>query len=659
MVKRFFTSHTVGLGILSVLVGLLSSMGVWLFKWMVENLREISMSFVFATRPWILLFIPMVGGAVVGLISHFLIGNEKYHGTAAIMQSVALTGGRLRYQKSPIKTIAAVLSIGTGASVGSADPSVQIGANIGSMVGQKLHVPEDRLRTLVASGAASAIAAAFNAPIAGVFFALEIILGEIGGNSLGMILISAVTSSVFIQAVSGSQPAFQIPSFSFSSIGELPLYLLLGLAAGPISALFVRLLYASQDFFSKLRVAKWVKPIIAGAAVGLAGLVIPQVMGVGYETIGQILNRADFPLWLLIAMVVAKVILTPISLGGGFYGGVFAPSLFIGASLGGAIGELGLLIFPGMGIESAAFAMVGMAAVLAGVVHAPLTAAILLFEMTGDYRIILPLLFAVAVSMLVSQRIQPDSVYAMGLARHGIRLDRGRDIEVLASLTVREVMETNPNVLLESITLREATAIFAAKRQHGLPVVSREGSLVGVLTLQDIDKANESGMTRATVGEICTRKLVTATPDESLSEALHRMSSRDLGRLPVVESNNPNKLVGILRRADVIHAYSVALTQRTIQRHHQQTVRLDTLTPTYVEVSETSVQEGSNLVGRTLSEISFPQGSIIASIQRGADAFIPHGETRVQKGDVLVVVAERAAFDEIVRLCQPAEKFVD
>ena len=659
MVKRFFTSHTVGLGILSVLVGLLSSMGVWLFKWMVENLREISMSFVFATRPWILLFIPMVGGAVVGLISHFLIGNEKYHGTAAIMQSVALTGGRLRYQKSPIKTIAAVLSIGTGASVGSADPSVQIGANIGSMVGQKLHVPEDRLRTLVASGAASAIAAAFNAPIAGVFFALEIILGEIGGNSLGMILISAVTSSVFIQAVSGSQPAFQIPSFSFSSIGELPLYLLLGLAAGPISALFVRLLYASQDFFSKLGVAKWVKPIIAGAAVGLAGLVIPQVMGVGYETIGQILNRADFPLWLLIAMVVAKVILTPISLGGGFYGGVFAPSLFIGASLGGAIGELGLLIFPGMGIESAAFAMVGMAAVLAGVVHAPLTAAILLFEMTGDYRIILPLLFAVAVSMLVSQRIQPDSVYAMGLARHGIRLDRGRDIEVLASLTVREVMETNPNVLLESITLREATAIFAAKRQHGLPVVSKEGSLVGVLTLQDIDKANESGMTRATVGEICTRKLVTATPDESLSEALHRMSSRDLGRLPVVESNNPNKLVGILRRADVIHAYSVALTQRTIQRHHQQTVRLDTLTPTYVEVSETSVQEGSNLVGRTLSEISFPQGSIIASIQRGADAFIPHGETRVQKGDVLVVVAERAAFDEIVRLCQPAEKFVD
>jgi CIC family chloride channel protein len=634
-------------------------MGVWLFKWMVENLREISMSFVFATRPWILLFIPMVGGAVVGLISHFLIGNEKYHGTAAIMQSVALTGGRLRYQKSPIKTIAAVLSIGTGASVGSADPSVQIGANIGSMVGQKLHVPEDRLRTLVASGAASAIAAAFNAPIAGVFFALEIILGEIGGNSLGMILISAVTSSVFIQAVSGSQPAFQIPSFSFSSIGELPLYLLLGLAAGPISALFVRLLYASQDFFSKLGVAKWVKPIIAGAAVGLAGLVIPQVMGVGYETIGQILNRADFPLWLLIAMVVAKVILTPISLGGGFYGGVFAPSLFIGASLGGAIGELGLLIFPGMGIESAAFAMVGMAAVLAGVVHAPLTAAILLFEMTGDYRIILPLLFAVAVSMLVSQRIQPDSVYAMGLARHGIRLDRGRDIEVLASLTVREVMETNPNVLLESITLREATAIFAAKRQHGLPVVSKEGSLVGVLTLQDIDKANESGMTRATVGEICTRKLVTATPDESLSEALHRMSSRDLGRLPVVESNNPNKLVGILRRADVIHAYSVALTQRTIQRHHQQTVRLDTLTPTYVEVSETSVQEGSNLVGRTLSEISFPQGSIIASIQRGADAFIPHGETRVQKGDVLVVVAERAAFDEIVRLCQPAEKFVD
>ena len=652
MFRRLISSQTISLGILSIIVGLLSSIGVWLFKWMFETTRGFTLNLVNSLASWTIVLVPILGGAVVGLLSHYFIGKEKLHGTAAIMQSVALTGGRLRYQKSPIKTIAAVLSIGAGASVGPEDPSVQIGANIASMIGLKLRVSEDRLRTLVAAGAASSIAAAFNAPIAGVFFALEIILGEIGGSSLGMILISAVTSSVFTQAISGRSPAFQIPAYSFRSIGELPLYLVLGLIAGPISALYVRLLYMLQDFFGQLKVADWMKPVFAGVILGGAGLLLPQVLGVGYETIGEILNRADYSLWLLIALMLAKVVLTPVSVGGGFYGGVFAPSLFIGAALGGAVGEIGMMLFPSLGIESAAFALVGMAAVLAGAVHAPLTAAILLFEMTGDYRIILPLMFAVAVSLLVSQRIQPDSVYAMGLARHGIKLDRGRDIEVLSSLTVREVMENNPYVIPETVSLSDAANLFAAKRRHGLPVVSAEGELIGVLTLRDIDKANEAGKTNATVGEICTRQLVTATPEETLSVALHRMSQRDLGRLPVVDSSNPKKLVGIIRRVDVIHAYSVALTQRAIQRHHQQAVRLDTLTPQHVEVSETMVQAGSTLIGKTLSEIPFPSGSIIASIQRGPQSFIPHGDTRLEEGDVLVVVAEKIAYDEIARQCQ-------
>lgn len=660
--KRFFSSQTIRMGGLSVLIGLLSSAGVWVFKSLFETLWGYNLQLPMITGlPWLGALLPVAGGAVVGLVAQHWIGEEKLHGTAAIMQSVAITGGRLGYQKSPVKTLAAALSIGAGASVGPEDPSVQIGANIASMIGQKLRVSEERLRTLIAAGAASSIAAAFNAPIAGVFFALEIILGEIGGQSLGMILIASVSSSVLIQALSGSQPAFQIPAYSFHSIGELPLYLLLGLAAGPVSAVYVRLLYQMKDLFGKIGLPTWLKPVLAGTVVGAVGLALPQVLGVGYETIGEILNRADFSIVMLLVLMAVKLVLTPVSIGGGFFGGVFAPSLFIGAALGGAVGEIGKILLPNLGIESAAFALVGMAAVLAGAVHAPLTAAILLFEMTGDYRIILPLMLAVAVIMLVSQQMQRDSVYAMGLARHGIRLDRGRDIEVLSSLTVGEVMESNPHVLQEGISLEEAAGIFARTRRHGLPVVSASGELAGVLTLRDIDAANETGRENLTVGDICTRDVVFVTPDESLSLAMQKMSQRDLGRLPVVDSGNPRKLVGILRRVDVIHAYSVAMTQRTLQRHRKQAARLDSLTPPRMAVNEIIVEPLSCVVGKKLSEIAFPQGSIIASIQRGSEAFVPHGETCLQAGDVLVAVAEEAAADEIGRMCtyEPPDGLMD
>lgn len=647
------TSQTLLLVTMAILVGLGSGVGVWLFKFTFnlihESMFNIVGRWVSPFGSWTIILIPTVGGLIVGLFSHYLLPEEKLHGTAAIMQSVALSGGRLRYQSAPAKAAAAALSLGSGASVGPEDPAVQIGSNIASMLGQVFHMTDERIKTLVAAGAGAAIAAAFNAPIAGVFFALEIILGEIGSNALWLILVSSVVSAVFTQAVSGSAPAFQVPAYEFHSAWELPLYLLLGLIAGPVSAMYANLLYKMQDIYGAWHVPDWIKPTSAGLILGIASLFVPQVLGTSYSSIQAILNQNNFTLGFLLLLAITKLVLTPVSIGSGFKGGVFAPSLFTGAALGGAFGIATAYLFPGLGIDPRAFALVGMAAVLAGAVRAPLTAVILLFEMTNDYRIILPLMFSVAVSLLISQRIQRDSVYGIGLARHGIHLDRGRDIEVLDGITVSEVMRQDTTAIRESDSLEKAAELLEKKRHHGLPVINARGKLVGVLSLQDIDRAENKN---AKVDDIYTRDILTAFPDETLSAALRRLSERDVGRLPVVAREDKRKLLGVLRRADVIHAYNLALTRRTEKRHLEGSVRLDAITPDHVDVTDVVVNAESQIVGKKMKEISFPKDCVIASIRRGSKVIIPRGETVVRAGDMLVIVAQGKAREEAIKLCR-------
>lgn len=649
MDKRWFerlqTPDTLILSGTALLVGIASAAGVWVFKWLIELTRKLVFDGLGGRLAglggWQVVLFPIIGGLVVGLITHFFIGEERYHGVAGIMEAVALVGGRLRYKRLPAKTVAAAISIGAGASVGPEDPSVQIGANLGSLVGQKLRFSDERMRALVAAGSASGIAAAFNAPIAGVFFALEIILGEIGGSALGVVVLSAVVSAVFTQAVTGPEPAFHVPSYAFGSVVELPFYLGLGLLAGVVSALYIRFLYLSKDLFEqRLKAPRWLKPAFAGALVGLAGVFLPQVFGVGYDTIGQILSGETLGFTLLLALMTAKLILTPVSIGGGFPGGVFAPALFIGAALGGAFGDLIRQLFPMMGVSPGAFAMVGMAALLAGAVHAPLTAILLLFEMTHDYRIILPLMFAVVVSLLLSERLTHNSVYTLGLQRKGIRLERGRDVDVLETISVGELMQTDPFTLQVSDTLAQASAALVDTRHHGAPVLDEDGNLIGVFTIQDLDRNEPDTWGRRTVGEACTRAPMLAYVDETIGSALRRMSARDIGRLPVVERSQPQKLRGLLRRSDAIRAYDAALTRRAKLRHSAHQARLDALTPEKVLIVEIKIQPGSEYAGKRLMDVAWPAESIVASLRRGRQVLIPHGGTILEEGDVLVVVAE-------------------
>ncbi|MCB8966349.1 MAG: chloride channel protein [Ardenticatenaceae bacterium] len=644
------------LGIAALLVGLAGGVGVWLFKQLIDWVHLLVVTnfggMLARWGGWTAALLPMLGGVVVGLIIHYMVGAERHHGVAGIMEAAALAGGRLRYKRVPAKAVAAAISIGSGASVGPEDPSVQIGANLGSMFGQWLHLSDDRIRALVAAGAAAGISAAFNAPIAGIFFALEIVLGEIGGSAFGVVVLASVVSAVFTQAVSGVQPAFRIPAYAFNSAWELPLYLGLGLLAGPVASLYVRTLYIIQDRFHDWHIPRWSKPVVAGLAVGIVGLFLPQILGVGYETIEQILNGEHLAIGLLLGLLVAKMVLTAVCIGGGFPGGVFAPSLFLGAMLGAAFGQGMEQLFPSLTLDPPAFAMVGMAAVLAGAVHTPLTASLLLFEMTNDYRIILPLMFAVVVSMLISQQLQKDSVYTLGLARKGIRIQRGRDIEVLQAITVGEVMDTEMPTLTTAETLEAATEKLIQWRHHGLPVLDEAGELVGILTVQDIERAQAAGKESERpylVGDCCTRRLLVAYPDETLADALHRLSVRDIGRLPVVARDNPHHLLGVLRRSAMIRAYDLALTRRASLRHKAHQVRLGAVQG--INVDEIVIEVGAVCEGVHVSEVAWPHDCVIATLRRGRQLIIPRGDTVLRAGDVLTVVAENETQAVVRALC--------
>jgi chloride channel protein, CIC family len=649
-------SETLSLGVFAVAVGISTGLGVWIFKALILGIgfavARLGGSVGFPASMWLLILVPVAAAIVLTLTRQRLTGNEKLHGVAGIIESAALAGGRLRYGSTPLKVVSSAISIGVGAPLGPEDPSVQIGANLGSMLAQRLHLSEERVRLLLAAGSAAAIAAAFNAPIAGVFFALEIILGEINASALGMMLIASVASSAFTQAVSGPEPAFHVPTYAIRSVWEFPIYFGLGLCAGPVSALYIRMLYAAQDLGRRIRLADWVKGSFVGLLIGVAAVLIPRVLGTGYDTIQEILNRNDISLWLLLVLLVIRLLLTPASLAVGFSGGVFAPSLYLGAVLGGAYGLIAARLLPGLSINPSAYALVGMAALLAGSVRAPLTATILLFEMTNDYRIILPVMLAVAASVVLSERMERDSIYLASLVRIGIHLDRGHDVEVLRSISVGEVMQADAGAVPESATLSEATEKLAQIHRHGLPVLNAYGNLVGMLTVQDIDRVDPDLRDTTTAGEICTRELVLAYPNESLSDALLRMSRADVGRLPVVDRNFPRKLVGILRRVDVIRAYEIALVRRAAQRHKVDEIRLDALTPERLLVSEMVVEPGAMLDGKKMSEIHWPEGTLVASVRRANQVFVPHGRTALVSGDTLVVVAEGQARQQVLAMCR-------
>ncbi len=573
-VRDYFTgrhiSETTILILLASAVGLGTGLGALAFSFLVDQATEFffgySQSILGGFRPfgwdlWIIL-IPAVGGAIVGPIVYNYAQETKGHGVPEVMAAVALKGGLIRPRVAVAKAVASAICLGSGGSAGREGPIVQIGSAIGSTFGQALKMSANQVKILVGCGAAAGISAIFNAPIAGVMFSLEIILGDFAIKTFSPVVVSAVFASIVTRTFAGNHPAFEVPAYQLVSAWEVPLYVLLGIVGGVVAYSFTWSLYKTEDIFDNLKIQGWTKPVIGGLLLGCIGLFFPQIFSGGYEVITAAL-KGQLAIWLLAILVVAKILATNLTLGSGNSGGIFAPSLFMGAATGAVFGEFVHYLFPGVTAIPGAYALVGMAAVVAGTTHATMTAFLIIFEMTQDYRIILPLMLACVFGTLVSRRLSADSIYTWKLVRQGIRLFSGRDINVIARHTVSEVMQTDFDVIPQYLTLNEILHRMEEGAQYNFPVVDGDGGLVGTLSFQDIRQFLTRSETDTLIiaSDIAHSNPPTVHPDDKLDVAMTEFGMRDVAFLPVIERGPSGKLVGMLLRQDGTAFYNRKLVE--------------------------------------------------------------------------------------------------
>lgn len=652
-------SESLSIMITALAVGIGAGLGAVLFRWMIISFQTLFFvrlaGLMQGIQPYHLIILPALGGMIFGPLIYKYAREAKGHGVPEIMESVAIRGGRIRPQVAVVKSLASALCIGSGGSVGREGPIAQIGAALGSTIGQVLHLSDERIRNLVACGAAGGIAATFNAPIAGSLFALEVILGQMHAVYFGAVVISAVTADIITQFFVGNDIAFSVPQYALVSPWELIFYSFLGGMIGLASVGFSRLLYFSEDLWNSLRFKEYLKPVLGGALIGLIGLIsptvegFPRIFGVGYNSITDALF-GNLTIQLTFALLILKVLATVTTLGSGGSGGVFAPSLFMGAMIGGIFGQIVHQFFPTVTAPTGAYAMVGMAAFFSGAAHAPMTAILILFEMTGDYRIILPLMLVVVISTIISQAVSEESIYTLKLSRRGVHLRSGKDIDVMQTVTVGEAMTLDfENVPLD-MPLDDLQRRFESSHHHGFPVLDREGKLAGVVTLQDLDRAVEEGdLQGKTTAEIATTEnLLLAYEDEPMWTALQKLGIRDIGRLPVIKRGDDRRLTGVIRRKDIIQAYNMAIVKRSRHQYHAKVAHLDELID--AEFLHIRIPAGAAVIGGQIKDLTLPEDSLIVSVHRGRKVYIAHGYTEILQGDELTVITRKEYVPEVSEL---------
>ncbi len=557
------------------LVGLGSGFGAVGFKWLISffhNAIFIKGHDLLGISPGLhqilLPLLPMAGGLLVGPLSYFFPTEAKGHGVPEVMESVALKSGVIKPRTVGLRALASAISIGSGGSAGREGPIVQIGAAIGSTIGQMLRVSGERIKILVGCGAAGGIAATFNAPIAGVLFSLEIILGDFNMRTFSPIVISSVIATATARAIEGDVPSFTVPPYELISHWEILFYIILGVFCGLIARLYVKTLYWFEDFFEeRVNIPTILKPALGGLILGIIGIFLPQIFGNGYEAMGDALNSRM--IWYMaFVLIFIKILATSITLGSGGSGGIFAPSLFIGAMMGGTFGALIHSTFPAITAPKGAYALVGMGSVVAAAAHAPMTTILILFELTNDYEIILPIMVSCIVSTFIARRLSLESIYTVKLNRKGISIDQGRDVNIMNSILVKDVMVDKVDTIPENTHFKELLEIVTRSKHFYFPVVDKRGLMTGILSFQDIrGMIFEHGLYNLLVAkELATENVVTVFPDNNLTEALEKFTSKGIEQLPVVKKENPGQVIGMLRRGDVINAYNQAVIKQSMEK---------------------------------------------------------------------------------------------
>ena len=560
------------MAVLAAIVGLAGGFGAIGFRYLIRVFQAVSYGSdgnlleLASSTPWYFrIWIPALGGLVVGPVVYFLAREAKGHGVPEVMEAVTLRSGMIRKRVVLVKSLVSAVCIGTGGSVGREGPIVQIGSAIGSGIGQVLRLSAERIRTLVGCGAAAGIAATLNAPIAGSMFALEIILGDFGLATFSPIVISSVAATAVSRHFLGDSPAFIVHAYRLISAWELPLYVILGFFCALVAVTFTTLLYRAEDMFDNLKIPEYLKPVLGGLMLGSMGLLFPHILGVGYPAIDLSLMQ-KLSWWVMLLLVVFKILSTSITIGSGGSGGIFAPSLFVGAMAGGFFGTVVHHIFPEVTATPGAYSIVGMGAVVSGTTHGPISAILILFEMTGDYKIILPLMIACIIGCLASGQLLKDSIYTLKLARRGVNIRAGKEVNVLKSISVKDVMNPEVETIPENITLGRLAEKMSKSKNNSFPVVDEEGNLTGILSFFDYrDVVFDENLKDLVVAkDIATRNVVTVSLDDNLYNAMEKITSKDFSILPVVSPSTQSQLLGVLTRRDIIGAYNKAVIKKSI-----------------------------------------------------------------------------------------------
>ncbi|MFQ5822566.1 MAG: chloride channel protein [bacterium] len=667
------TEHTF-MVVVAVVIGIMGGFGAIFFRFAIRFFQGVFFgSWQYTLEyslqlPWyVKLIAPAMGGLIVGPIVFYFAREAKGHGVPEVMESIVLRGGAIRPRVMFAKVTASAVCIGSGGSVGREGPIVQIGSAIGSMLGQVLKVTGSRLRTFVACGTAAGIAATFNAPIAGALFAMEIILSDFGISQFSPIVVSSVTATVVSRHFLGDFSAFVIPHYELVSIFEMIPYVILGVLAAFVALAFINLLYKTEDIFEILRIPEFLKPVLGGLLIGLIAIYFPHIFGVGYDTISLALN-GQLVWYFLLFLVALKVVATSITIGSGGSGGIFAPSLFLGANLGGFMGTIVHTLVPMHTASSGAYALVGMGAVAAGAMHAPITSILIIFELTNDYRIILPLMITCIISALITTRLKKDSIYTLKLSRRGINIFQGQEINVLNSLQVAKVMKSDYERVHADTPFRKLMDLTVSSPHPNFFVVDSQNHLLGVISIHDVRRIiYESDVLEHVLVayDLLTPIRHYFTPNDTLDIVMKAFGEMNIDELPVVSGKNEKQLIGTISKNDVIEVYNKEVFKRDMVtsvssyigslRKFKRIELLDGQILCEIEIP-------GEFVNKTLRELNLRSrfGTEVVLIKQNYDAekkekqnvIPPKPDYRFKYGDSILIMGSQASLNNINNLNQ-------
>ena len=512
---------------------------------------------------WHILAATTVGGLVIGLLVAFVMPGRKPHGVAEVMEASALKGGRMSLRAGLGAALVSAVSLGSGASTGREGPVVHLGASLSAFVAERLRLGRSLSQTLLGCGVAAAVAASFNAPIAGAFFALEVVVGHYAMSAFAAIVISSVTGTIVSRIWFGDFPAFVIPEHQIASFLEFPAFAILGLVSALTAVIFMYSVEITGGIFERTKAPLWLRPACGGLAVGLIALAFPEVLGVGYEATDTAL-RGQFALWMLAALLVAKTAATAIALGSGFGGGVFSPSLYLGAMLGGVFGMLATGVFPHLSSGHVAYTIVGMGAVAGSVLGAPISTILMVFELTSDYELTIGVMIATVIASLITRHAFGFSFFTWQLDRRGLNLRKGREKGLLHAVHVCDVMHDDQITVTPSASMAEIRRSLQQCHYGELFVADGEGRLHGTITLADLaESAFDTALDELlNAKDVCRHRPPVLTEQDNLEAAMALMDSvQEEMIVAVVDNKKQNRLRGYVRQRDVLRAYDRALLQ--------------------------------------------------------------------------------------------------